>query len=220
MKGNITLTAGQQALVEKHMQVVHWAIHRCIDVNEGLYGMGYDDLYQEGCEALCHAAASYDAQAGVQFATYASTVIRNHLLDHCRSLQAKCRKAPVVSLDECGEGGAPRDCLVSYDDTDRQMDRLCLAQLLEHGRRNYTGTALLGIEAMELKVKGYTGTDIARLYGVKPTLVGAWISRAAEKLRKDAALVDEGGVLFYFVSNNGHYWFRKFQRQVELDLWL
>ena len=76
------------------------------------------------------------------------------------------------------------------------MERIFLEQLLEHGRRSYTGTALLGIEAMELKVKGYTGTDIARLYGVKPTLVGAWISRAVEKLRKDAALIDEGGVLF------------------------
>ena len=90
MKEHITLTAEQQVLVEEHMQVVHWAIHRCIDVNEGIYGMGYDDLYQEGCVALCHAAASYDAQAGAQFATYAGTVIRNHLLDHCRSLQAKC----------------------------------------------------------------------------------------------------------------------------------
>lgn len=200
MKENITLTAEQQALVEEHMQVVHWTIHHYIDINESVCGMGYDDLYQEGCEALCRAAASYDAQAGAQFATYAGTVIRNHLLDSCRSLQAKCRKAPVVSLDECGEGGAPRDYLLSYDDTDRKMDRLCLAQLLEHGRRNYTGTALLGIEAMELKVKGYTGTDIARLYGVKPTLVGAWISRAVEKLRKDVALAsDEGGVLFYLI---------------------
>ena len=198
MKENIILTAEQQTLVEEHMQIVHWVIHRHIDVNESVCGMGYDDLYQEGCVALCHAAMSYDAQAGARFDTYAGTVVRNHLLDHCRSLQAKCRKAPVVSIDECGEDGAPKDCLISCDDADRQMDRIFLEQLLEHGRRSYTGTALLGIEAMELKVKGYTGTDIARLYGVKPTLVGAWISRAAEKLRKDAALIDEGGVLFAF----------------------
>ena len=39
---------------------------------------------------------------------------------------------------------------------------------------------------MELKIKGYSGVDIARLYHTKPTHVGAWISRASEKLRKDA----------------------------------
>lgn len=200
MKEYVPLTAGQQAMVEENMQLVHWTIHRYIDVNECVCGMGYDDLYQEGCEALCHAAASFDAQAGVQFPTYAGTVIRNHLLDHCRTLQAKRRNAPVISLDGCGEDGTTREHLISYDDTDRQMDRLCLAQLLEHGRNTYSGTARLGIEAMELKVRGYTGTDIARLYGVQPNLVGAWISRATEKLKKDAALIRRGAATKYLCT--------------------
>jgi len=197
MKEYVPLTAGQQAMVEENMQIVPWIIHRYINVNEGVCGMGYDDLYQEGCEALCHAAVSYDAYAGAQFPTYAGTVVRNHLLDHCRALQAKRRNAPVISLDNCGEDGITRERLISYDDTDRQVDRLCLAQLLEHGRSTYHGTARLGIEAMELKARGYTGTDIARLYGVKPNLVGAWISRATEKLKKDTALISEGGAAFF-----------------------
>lgn len=50
------------------------------------------------------------------------------------------------------------------------------------------GVARLGIEALELKVKGYSGADIAQLYQTKPNHIGAWISRAAEKLRKDAVL--------------------------------
>ena len=32
---------------------------------------------------------------------------------------------------------------------------------------------------------GYSGADIAKLYGTKATHVGAWISRAAAKLRED-----------------------------------
>lgn len=197
MKKYIPLTASQQALVEEHLQLVHWTIRRCIDINEDICGMGYDDLFQEGCEALCHAAVAYDAQEEAQFPTYAGTVIRNHLLDHCRALRAKRRSAPVVSLDDCEENRQARERLISYDDTDRQMDKLCLTQLLEYGRRTYSGTARLGIEAMELKIKGYTGADIARLYGVKPNLVGAWISRATEKLKKDAALRNESGVLLF-----------------------
>ena len=59
--------------------------------------------------------------------------------------------------------------------------------LLEHGRRTCTGVARLGVEALALKVKGYTGADIARMYHTKPNHVGAWISRAAEKLRGDEA---------------------------------
>ena len=38
---------------------------------------------------------------------------------------------------------------------------------------------------MEWKVKGLSGADFARLYGAKPYQVGAWISRAAQKIRKD-----------------------------------
>lgn len=197
MKKYVPLTTRQQALVEENMQLVHWTLRRSIDINENVYGMGYDDLFQEGCEALCNAAASYDDQAGVQFSTYAGTVIRNHLLDHCRSLQAKRRSASVISLDDCEENGQTKERLISYDDTERQTDKLCLAQLLEYGRRNYSGAARLGIEAMELKINGYSGADIAELYGVKPNLVGAWISRATEKLRKDATLIAEGGVPFF-----------------------
>ena len=47
--------------------------------------------------------------------------------------------------------------------------------------------ARLGVEALELKVKGLNGTDIAKLYNVKPNQVGAWISRAAQKIRKELA---------------------------------
>ncbi|MFG6351165.1 MAG: hypothetical protein K1W21_05990, partial [Oscillospiraceae bacterium] len=42
-----------------------------------------------------------------------------------------------------------------------------------------------GVEALEWKVKGLSGADIAQLYGAKPNQVGAWISRATQKIRKD-----------------------------------
>ena len=57
--------------------------------------------------------------------------------------------------------------------------------LLADCKRRYTGVARLGVEALEWKVKGLTGADIARLYSAKPNEVGAWISRAAQKMRRD-----------------------------------
>ena len=57
--------------------------------------------------------------------------------------------------------------------------------LLSHFRNRYHGTARLGIEAMELRVRGYSCADIAKLYQKKPNYIGACISRAAEKLRRE-----------------------------------
>ena len=58
--------------------------------------------------------------------------------------------------------------------------------------RSYRPTAVyrvliarLGIEALALKVQGLRITDIAALYQVPPSHVGAWISRSLEKLRND-----------------------------------
>lgn len=51
--------------------------------------------------------------------------------------------------------------------------------------QSYHGTARLGIEAMELRVRGYSCADIAKLYQKKPNYIGACISRAAEKPRRE-----------------------------------
>ena len=53
----------QRALVEENLPLVGQTIARHIRYNEEICGMGADDLYQEGCWALCRAAMAYD-QAG------------------------------------------------------------------------------------------------------------------------------------------------------------
>lgn len=199
MKFKQPLTSEQQALVEKNLSLIHWTVRRFIDVKEDVCGLGYDDLCQEGALALCYAAATYQ-EGGAQFSSYAITVIRNYLMDHCRRIVLQLQRAPVCSLDDLpGEDKPPsfKEALVVRDDTEEWISQIYAAQLLEYGKRTYSGVAKLGIEALELKVKGYSGADIARLYHTKPTHVGAWISRAAEKLRQDAIaadLIPAGGV--------------------------
>ena len=188
MKFRQPLTSEQQELVEQHTPLIRWTIWKYIDIKETICGLGYDDLYQEGALALCYAAATY-LPGGAQFSSYAVTVIRNHLLEHCRCVMARLRNIPTCPLDApAGEDRPPpiRAAELSRDDTGEWISALSVAQLLEHGKRRYTGVAKLGIEALELKIKGYSGADIARLYHTKPNHVGAWISRAAEKLRQDA----------------------------------
>ena len=184
-RSSIVLTAEQQLLVENSLEFVHWTIANLIPKSN--CRMEYDDLFQEGCVALCHAAASY--HGGTSFKTYAITVIRNHLLDHCRRIAAHLKNVPTCSLDTppCEDRPPPvREAEVAQDDSEQWVSAIYVAQLLEHGKRHYSGVAKLGVEALELKIKGYSGADIARLYHTKPNHVGAWIARAAEKFRQDA----------------------------------
>ena len=80
-------------------------------------------------------------------------------------------------------------------ETDRYSDPYASARslaetldLLERYKQNYAGTARRGIEAMELQLQGMRLTDIAKRYDVPPNHVGAWISRAASKLREETGL--------------------------------
>jgi len=187
MKKDRPLTREQRALVESHLSTVHWTLRRYIRINEHICGLGYDDLYQEGCVALCHAAASYDFREEVQFHSFAKHVIHNHLLDYCRRIQTQQKNAPTTSLEEL-ESKQPLKAKPVHDDP----DRLFAQDLLNYGKRTYSGIARLGVEALELKAAGYSGTDIARLYGVQPNHVGAWISRAIQKFKKDSFLVENG----------------------------
>jgi len=196
MKFTQPLTKEQQHLVEEYLRLVHWTIQQYIDVNESVCGLGYDDLYQEGALALCHAAATFEDR-GTQFKSYAIPVIRNHLLDHCRRISTQRKNMPMLSLDVPPCEGRPP---TAYDDTEERLSDIYASQLLEHGKRTYSGVAKLGIEALELKTMGYSGADIAKLYGTKATHVGAWISRAAAKLREDPIT---GELAMLCVENRG-----------------
>ena len=58
MKRDIPLTEEQQMLVKTHLYIVTLVITESIHVNKNIYGFEYEDLYQEGCIWLCHAAAT------------------------------------------------------------------------------------------------------------------------------------------------------------------
>ena len=100
------------------------------------------------------------------------------------SLYVKDISLPVQSEPE--EDGLSMEQLSSGDDTlDKLLEEQDICMLLQNCKRQYTGTARLGIEAIEWKVKGLSGAEIAKMYGVKPNLVGAWISRAAGRLKQN-----------------------------------
>lgn len=184
------LTPEQQHLVEQHLSVVHWVIIDYIHVNEGLYGLGYDDLYQEGCIYLCRAAVTFHAGQS-RFSTYARAVVRNGLISYCR---LTCHNQQHFSRLEVGERGellADGDVLDygSHSKTDYSM--LETLTLLETTKNEYQGIARLGIEALALQIQGYRITDIAAVYQVPSSHVGAWISRSKKRLRSNQKFIAE-----------------------------
>ncbi len=180
------LNESQQKMVSAHLYVVSRAIHKFIIVNETIYGFEYDDLYQEGCIWLCKAAVSFQPNKNVKFENYAEKVVANGLRTYCRLMCAKQKRiysVPIYSEPDSEQFAL--DQIPSEDNLDDVFSMQDTLLLLNSFKHQYSGTARLGIEAIEWKVKGYTGAEIAKMYGVKPNLVGAWISRAASKLRQN-----------------------------------
>lgn len=192
MGGRTVLNDSQRRLAEQHLNIVSRVICRYIIVNETLFGFEYDDIYQEGCIWLCKAAASFRPELRVPFDAYAEKVVANGLRTYCRLMYGRQKRGCCIPLDAdlnitrliLEQAPSP-----AYHHEEELLAQMDAARLLHHMKREYSGTARLGIEAIELKLKGYSGKEIADMYGVKPNLVGAWISRAKQKLRKNQVFV-------------------------------
>lgn len=184
MRREYEFTRNQEKLITENLSVVHWVIMNSIHVNESIYGFSYDDLFQEGCIHLCRAAATYDVSMS-QFPTYAKKVVRNGLLSYCRQMCNKQRHFTCLEIGEHGELLADGEALQQIDDFNSHISLMETIALLESRKQDYHGVARLGIEALELKIKGFSIKDIAGMYQVPSSYIGAWISRSAQKLRKD-----------------------------------
>jgi len=60
-----------------------------------------------------------------------------------------------------------------------------LTKLLKNAKRTHKGEVLNDIEAIELQLKGYSGADITKMYGVRNNNVTSWISKARAVLSKE-----------------------------------
>ena len=192
MAGDFILNDGQRRLVEQNLKVVSRVIGRYITVNNTLVGFEYDDLYQEGCIWLCKAAATFRPDVGTAFAIYAEKVVANGLRTYCRLMDGRQKRMKLVSLDslDLSTDYVQYSAGLFTDDlSDDSLAREDILRLLHSLKQQYTGTVRLGIEAVELKVNGYSGTEIAGIYGVRPNQVGAWISRAKQKLRENRVFI-------------------------------
>ncbi len=185
------LNQQQSVMVNEHLYIVDWAIRKNIYINEAVQGLGWDDLYQTGCVALCEAALAFDGSC--QFETFAQVFVKNKLIDVCRKIKTRQKNMKVCYLED----RIPDSDELTYGESlafsaeEPEFDDEALRKIAEQFSRlkkNYNGVTLKGIEALELRYKGYSGTEIAALYRVSPKHIFAWISRAKQKLAADGEI--------------------------------
>ena len=89
MKRIIPLNEYQIALVEENVSVINQVVSSRIITNNNVYGLEYDDLFQEGCLFLCDAAMKYDEKRNCEFKIFAYKVILNGLISYCKKINKK-----------------------------------------------------------------------------------------------------------------------------------
>lgn len=178
-----TLTEKQQRMVEENLNIVDIILHTKIHANQNIPGMEYDDLYSVGCLALCKAADTFTGQT--KFATYASKVVYHAMIDECRSVLTRQNRSLSFNstVDEDGDDSF-EVFLGEEEPIDANLFCKELMEIVNQAKHTYKGAVLKGVEAIELQIKGYTGKEIAAMYGVTDNHVTSWISKAKAALRQ------------------------------------
>ena len=158
------LTAEQQRKAEENMGLVGKVI---ADKVHGTYFGSFtrEDLFQIGCIGLCKAAAT---DKGGCFSTYAYRLIWNEI---CTALISATRKAS-------GEQPVELPILEIRGAEESLTSTLELEDLLERGERAATGVVKKGIQAMRLRVNGYSTREIGVHLGAPDNYVTAWEAKA------------------------------------------
>ena len=178
----LSLTEEQRVKVEDNMGLVGRVIGDCVHTLDKGCIYDYDDLFQIGCIGLCKAAQTDQPGHGGAFSTYAYCLIRNEIytqLEYAtrrgREQATDPKELPCAALDEGLEA--------------RESCRELIA-LLDQAEATATVITAKGIQAIRMRIDGYSSKEIGDLLGVPANHVTAWVSKA----RKHIRLVGEPGL--------------------------
>lgn len=186
VKREIPLTPEQKQLVEANLYLVDTVIRTRIQTDESIVGLGYDDLRQEGAILLCKAVQTYNPEIA-KLSTYAAKVIYNGLISHCRKINSHESRISAIPFTEC----ADRLDISKDDRFTKRAVKLELESLLSVYAKQYTGITRYGIEALLMNTNGMAVTEIAKLYQVPPSHIGAWITRAKKQLKNNKQFLED-----------------------------
>ncbi|MBR0277868.1 MAG: sigma-70 family RNA polymerase sigma factor [Clostridia bacterium] len=181
----------EKNLVENNLSAVKSVVNGLI-YSGRINQSEYDDYFQYGCLMLCEKAGKYDGR--VKFSTFAETVLKNAFVDLYRKNKNSVSGDVSLSEELSDDGALLEEFLKSKLDTEKEVLSAVLEKdikqmISEAKRKCKTPTTVKGFEALELKISGMTGSEIAKLYNVPANSVRSWISRAKKILLADEKFV-------------------------------
>lgn len=171
----LSLTEEQRVKVEENMGLVGKVIRDCVHTLDKGRIYNYDDLFQIGCIGLCKAAQTDQSGHEGAFSTYAYCLIRNEIYTQ---LEYATRRGREQATD-------PKELPCTTLDENLETRESCreLMGLLERAEATATGTTAKGIQAIRMRIDGYSSKEIGELLGVPTNHVTAWVSKARKHIR-------------------------------------
>ena len=181
----------EKRLIEKNMHTVEIVV-KLMMAKYNIPKNEYEDYCQIGYLILCDKVHKYDGS--VKFSTFANTVLTNAFIDKYR--RDKIRIRETISLDDVCDNGEGDDgaCLADFLAADVDTENEVLSKLTNDMIKDYirnarnkcsAATTAKGFEALELKLDGYSGKEIADMFNVPSNSLRSWMSRAKKVLLND-----------------------------------
>lgn len=156
----------------------------------------YEDYLQEAYLAVFAKLDMYNPEK--KFSSFARIVIKNRFIDIYR--KKKISMNSVVSLEDCvlsdvdGNTTEMIKVLKALNNTENlalqkvteEMLRKCICDIK---RSCSAKTTVKGFEALELKMDGYTGEQIAKMFNVPSNSLRSWMSKARKILINNEAFI-------------------------------
>ena len=181
-------------LVE-HMQSIQLFVKGAMK-KLGLPQSEYEDCLQEAYIFIWKQADKFDPDK--EFGPFARRVITNGLIDlykRNRELKKDLLSLDYDVQDEEGNGVELVDLLKGENETENQALQNITVELLhkyiEKSKESCTAASTVkGFEALELKIAGYSGEQIAKMYDVSSNSVRSWMSNARKLLNNEENIAE------------------------------
>ena len=157
----------------------------------------YDEFLQVACLYVCEKMHKFDGKS--KFSTFVDAILENAFIDRLRVTNNK-RFFPM-SLDECYVEDEDGDSavLAEFLKIDNSTENTVLSAITEDVVKKYIAkakakctskTTVKGFDALELKIEGYSGSEIAKIFNVPSNSLRMWISRAKKALLSDGEFAE------------------------------
>lgn len=185
----------REKLITENMRLIKKIVFSLIK-EFGISGNDLEDYLQEAYLAVFAKLDLYDAEKS--FGAFARTIIKNRFIDIYRKRKIAINSVVYIEdyvlSDDEGNCSELEKFLKAPNSTENaalqnvtvDMLKKCISDVK---RSCSAKTTVKGFEALELKMDGYTGEEIARMFNVPSNSLRSWMSKARKILINNESFI-------------------------------